>query len=546
MRLQPEELSTEMQLEEFDQWLTAKLERVKDSDKFSSEIDALCNCIEQLSFRLNNFADYDDCKVDNLCFAVIEACGELIGGEHFSTDELKVAAFIDSYFNLLFLTSGATDNNLKNHFLIKLKNDDINPTMPIRGTSRTKIKFKLSKLPSTTKSDYIAKLLAGCLVGSHTAYSTKVTTEPVFDLQFYFKIFLKEYTSLILEDDEDIFQFWAICNSYVRLNETKIEIDSGSMKSAGRYLLNSCTIFKVRGSVSASGGHVTEDILRKKLQLIGLKPDYHYNLNDVVIGDEEVQEDGKRKKKTRAYDFVLPYRVEDWEPKPKLFIQAQFYAGDSGSVSHKVVDQTQSSRAFTIQRYENARFVEYLDGAGYYASLRGDLEHMLSFSDTASFFQVKSIFVRLRRELQTIEFLTPIDVEHAVLTSRSSSLNDIKSSLLEQKYPPFEVERVLKFCIEAAYVEQIDSKIILSEERVSIALKLLILDVAVNNGYVITDKQRNSLKYLLVPGYGPNYGILESELSELFYDICKQHIPSAPTFSKDIEWLIDEGVMRRR
>ncbi|MFW2125205.1 hypothetical protein ACG94O_20145, partial [Acinetobacter ursingii] len=94
----------------------------------------------------------------------------------------------------------------------------------------------------------------------------------------------------------------------------------------------------VRGSVSASGGHVTESILREKLSNIGLRADIDYNNNDVKIGDDEIIEDGKRKKKTRAYDFIIPYKIDNWEPKPKLFIQSQFYAGDSGSVSHKVVD----------------------------------------------------------------------------------------------------------------------------------------------------------------------------------------------------------------
>jgi hypothetical protein len=79
----------------------------------------------------------------------------------------------------------------------------------------------------------------------------------------------------------------------------------------------------------------------------------------------EAQSDGATK--TRAYDFILPYKTEGWEPK--LFVQCQFYAGDSGSVSHKVVDQTRSSRPLTLVDYPNARFVEYLDGAGYYASL---------------------------------------------------------------------------------------------------------------------------------------------------------------------------------
>ncbi|TPV55764.1 hypothetical protein FJ444_16740 [Aestuariibacter sp. GS-14] len=540
MRLLPENISVSEQLDEFDQWMTAKLERVKDTEKFNMEINSICDCIERLSLRLKSFGDHNDCEIDKLCLALIDACSELVSGDDFSSDETLISEFIDSFFNLLFLTSGATDNNLKNHFLIKLKDDEINPMIPKRGPSKKTIKFKLVQLPSTTKSDYISKLLAGCLVGSHEAYAQNVVTEPLFDLYEYLAVFLKEYTSLILEDQDEIMQFWAICSSYIRLNDTQNEINMG------KYLLNSCTIFKVRGSVSASGGHIPEDILREKLNKIGLRPNTDYNLNDVIVGEQVVQEGGKRKIKTRAYDFILPFNVKNWEPKPKLFIQSQFYAGDSGSVSHKVVDQTQSSRAFTLEKYPTARFVEYLDGAGYYASLRGDLQHMLAFSNTASFFQVKSILVRLRRELQVIKFLTPIDLEHVLLTTMSNDKKTVIKELADQEYPENEIERVINTCIEEGFIESTATDIFINQNRIEIARRLLILDVAVNNASTISDSQRYSQKYLILPGYGRNYGVLESELSEAFYQICKQHVPSAPTFSKDIEWLLDEGVVKRR
>lgn len=74
-----------------------------------------------------------------------------------------------------------------------------------------------------------------------------------------------------------------------------------------------------------------------------------------------------KKKKTRAYDFIIPYiKLIIGNLNPNYSFNS-IYAGDSGSVSHKVVDQTQSSRTFTLTKYPTARFVEYLDGAGYYA-----------------------------------------------------------------------------------------------------------------------------------------------------------------------------------
>lgn len=544
MRLRPENLDTPEQLAEFDQWLTAKLERIKDSKRFNLEIEALCQCIETISSHLNDFSSYQDCTVENICDAVVSASRQFVLGESFAKDEQHVSIFYEAFFNLLFLTSGATDNNLKNHFLIQLKEDDVKPFIPKRGSSRKIIKFTLKELPSTIKSDFIAKSLASCFVGSHETYFSEVKTEPTFDLMFYLRLLLKEYISLILEDEEETKQFWAICRSYTELNSLTASDD------LGKYLLNACTIFKVRGSVSATGGHITEDLLREKLLTMGLQPNSDFNTNDVTIGEEEIVEDGKRKKKTRAYDFILPYKIDNWEPKPKLFIQSQFYAGDSGSVSHKVVDQTHSSRTFTLANYANARFVEYLDGAGYYASLRGDLKHMLAFDSTASFFQVKSILVRLRRELQHICFLTPIELEHAIITSEQGLKESVFHSLDLDGYPKEEIERIILVCIELGYIsESIDkngTKLIISRERSEITRRLLILDIAANYASTISDEQRRSMRYLLVPGYGANYGIIESELTNLVCSICKQITISAPEFASDIEWLIDEGVFKRR
>ena len=538
MRLNAENLSTQQQLEEFDQWLTAKLDRIKDSEKFNSEIISLCNCISTLSPYLNDFSDPSTCSIHSLVTAVREASLAMVSGKDFSSDDITISGFIESFFNLLFLTSGATDNNLKNHFLIKLHEDGITPLIPKRGAIKKQIVFKLCEIPSTTKSDFMARSLASCLVGIR--YPQLVKTEPFFDLNTYFGIFLEEYTKLILEDEEDLLQFWAICHSFVQLSNNPNGLN------LGKYLLNSCTIFKVRGSVSALGGHVTESILREKLSKIGLQADIDFNTNDVKVGDDEVIEDGKRKKKTRAYDFVIPYRVENWEPKPKLFIQSQFYAGDSGSVSHKVVDQTQSSRAFTLTKYPNAKFIEYLDGAGYYASLRGDLEHMLSFDNTESFFQVKSILLRLRREFQKIDLLTAIEIQHAILVNHSNSYQDISNFLEKDGYSIGEIHRSIESNVKhGAIIKNELGSLSIPNKYIQIARRLLILDIAANYASILTLSEKSSQKYILVPGYGANMGIKESHLSDLCCDICKHINIKTSEFIEDIEWLLDEGVIKR-
>lgn len=538
MKLNAENLSIQEQLAEFDQWLTARLDKIKDSEKFNSEINSLCNCITVLSPLLENFSDPSTCTIHSLVNAVIEASNRIVSGSSFGGDEAALNNFYESFFNLLFLTSGATDNNLKNHFLIKLNEDDITPLIPKRGSIKKQITFKLYEIPTTTKSDFIARTLASCFTG--TKYPLLVKTEPFFDLETYFKIFLEEYIKLILDDEEDLLQLWAICHSFVELSTNP----HGS--NLGKYLLNSCTIFKVRGSVSASGGHVTESILREKLSNIGLRADIDYNNNDVKIGDDEIIEDGKRKKKTRAYDFIIPYKIDNWEPKPKLFIQSQFYAGDSGSVSHKVVDQTQSSRVFTLTKYPNAKFVEYLDGAGYYASLRGDLQHMLSFSNTESFFQVKSILLRLRREFQKIDFLTAIEIQHAVLISKSRTHKDLQNLLIKDNYSIQEIERAIQTNLELGLITKNESdEIVIPTEHICIARRLLILDIAANYSCSITQAEKSSQKYLLVPGNGANKGIKESKLAELAFDLCKDINITPTEFIEDIEWLLDEGVVKR-
>ncbi|WP_155419365.1 hypothetical protein [Chromobacterium subtsugae] len=539
MHLPPETLTTEEQLAEFDQWLTAKLERIKESSKFASEIDALCDCINKIAPYLDNFQSFSNCSIDNLCDASISASLDLAVGDEISDDEERVANFYNSFFNLLFLTSGATDNNLKNHFLIKLNEGGISPLIPKRSTSKSIIKYRLFDIPSTTKSDLIAKLLASCLVGSHSSYISLVKTEPVFDLRIYHDIFFKEYVSLILEENEDVMQFWAICRSYINLNNISKDIDYG------RYLLNSCTIFKVRGSVSASSGHVTEEILRDKLKLIGLQPEIDFNISDVTIGEEVVLEDGKRKKKTRAYDFIIPYKIEKWEPRPKLFIQSQFYAGDSGSVSHKVVDQTQSARHFTLGKYPNARFVEYLDGAGYYAALRGDLAHMLTFENTASFFQVKSIFIRLRREFQNIEYLTPVEFEHAIMTTDTPSKDAICTTLRTDGYSKCEIERIEEFLLVNNYISISDGMYNIMDNRIATPRRLLIIDVAAKNGYHFDGKTNKNNNILLIPGYGKNFGILQSDLARKVCETVKSVSISPYDFECDIEWLLEDGVMKR-
>ncbi|XQE68341.1 hypothetical protein ACOAPY_07155 [Pseudomonas sp. P3C3] len=540
MRIPEERLTVSDQMKEFDQWLTPQLERIKDSDKFSSEIDSICNCIRHLSSHISDPMNEGGWSIESIANAVIGSSEAFVGGDSFADDESRVASFYSAFFNLLFMATGATDNNLKNHFLIKLNQNEVSSFVPKRSISKKGIVFSLKELPEATKAEFVARVLASCFVGGLPKYRALISTEPVFSLDQYLSIYLREYIGLILQDEEDLLQLWAICRSYLELSRMSAKVDFG------KYLLNSSTIYKIRGSVSASGGHITESILREKLTVIGLRSGIDFNESDVNFGEIEVVESGRRRKKTRAYDFILPYNVEGWEPKPKLFIQSQFYAGDSGSVSHKVVDQTASSRRLTLEDYPAARFIEYLDGAGYYASLRGDLEHMLTFDDTHSFIQVKSILVRLRRELQVIEFLTPVEFEHAIFTSSPATRQNVISKLLSEGYPEEEIERAENVSLGLGYISLDDSGYAINPDRLDIARRLFILDVAACCGRSVIESERKSGRFLLIPGFGANYGILGSDLSRLVLEKALSLVVDIVEYEKDIEWLLDQGVISRR
>jgi hypothetical protein len=76
---------------------------------------------------------------------------------------------------------------------------------------------------------------------------------------------LGQFVSFLLMGENAIRQFWTLGYSYYALKQ----FDKGYEQN----LLSPIVTFKVRGSVSASGGHKPEEILRKCLIEWGLIPD---------------------------------------------------------------------------------------------------------------------------------------------------------------------------------------------------------------------------------------------------------------------------------
>lgn len=536
MRIPPETISTKEKIEEFDSWLTPQLHDIKGTDRFDSELNGICSVIDHLSFKLDNFKSVDACAIDRIRDSVVSICIEKARAcsQGVPASENLVSEFLSNFFALLFLVTGATDNNLKNHFFIKLRQDGVLPAFPEK-IGRANVTFRLKPFGNTITSKNVSTKLARALIASLDGnLSAKTITDSNIDLRQHVNTLCYEYISLILSDRHDVIQFWAMCNSYVSHKRISDELAMSFMTPS--------IIFKVRGSVSASGGHLPEKILKEKLTLLGLESGVDFNTSDVVVGEEEFVEAGQVKKKTRAYDFVLPYNRDGWTQK--IFIQSQFYAGDSGSVSHKVVDQTVSSRTFTKRRYPDARFVEYLDGAGYFASLRTDLLHMMKMADTHSFIQVRSLWIRLRRELQQIGFITPVEIEHAIMRTKSGSVEEVKEILLKENYLPEEVERSISYAITNNIIFLNIEKLSICSERLDLARRLFIIDIIAINGEVVLSAEDHN-KCIFIPGYGHSFGIRAVALAQHVDQMIKLAKVSTPEYMQDMEWLIEEKVIKK-
>lgn len=540
MKLPELNLTLDEKLEEFDAWLTPQLVEIKSSGRFRDELDLTTTVIESLAPRLNNYENIENCAIHELTQAVINQALTLADGtlDDCFRIENEVALYILGFFNLLFSVTGATDNNLKNHFMIKLLQDGASTSFPERVITTKKGMRKVTDfvqrpLGQTIKSIDIATKLGRGLASYADSQSRRVAYDKGIDLQQAALQLVYEYISLIMVDRSDFRQFWAICRSYMRLLDVSPE--------AARALIAPSIIFKTRGSVSASAGHVPETILRDKLKMLGLEPGVDYNLTDVIIGQQVVTEDGRQKTKTRAYDFALPYMTEGWSPK--IFIQSQFYAGDSGSVSHKVVDQTAATRPFTKSIHSDARFVEFLDGAGYFASLRGDLLHMLRMEDTHSVIQVRSLWVRLRRELQSIGFITPIEIEHAIIRTPQGDLDDVKAILLDEGYSSIEIERGMTYSINQNILSITASCLKINPNRITLARRLFIIDtIAINGRHLMTDDEMR--RNITIPGYGPAYGVDNPTLASIVERDFKYAPLSVSDYSTDLEWLTEEKVIK--
>ncbi|MGP5480681.1 hypothetical protein [Pseudomonas helleri] len=534
MKLPPEALSFQEKMDEFDSWLTPQLHEIKGTEKFKVEISNIGFMIELLAVKLNNFSYVEDCAMPLIRDAVLAVIHDHLNKSFGNDHDRDSIELFSSFFSLLFLVTAATDNNLKNHFTIKLKQDGVPAEFPER-IGRQNVSFRLKPFGNTVTSREMATKLARALIGSRDLnISQNAFRNENIDLAHSVSTMLFEYITLIMVDRSDVIQFWATCKAYITCKATSPE--------AAYSLITPAVIFKIRGSVSAKAGHLPESILREKLTMLGLEPGRDFNMNDAIIGHEEILEDGEVRSKTRAYDFVLPFQREGW--RSTLFIQSQFYAGDSGSVSHKVVDQTKSAREYTSNIHAGARFVEYLDGAGYYASLRGDLVHMMKMTNTHSFIQVRSLWIRLRRELQLIGFITPVEIEHAIMRTLDGNLIQVEDILRTEGYNDTEIHRSISYALSKDFIIEHLGGLSINPNRKALARRLFIIDTIACIGSVIISPVELS-RSISIPGYGASFGVSQPTLAENIQRQLRQDPISIHDYTLDMEWLLEEKVVKK-
>jgi hypothetical protein len=483
-----------------------------------------------LAATTNGFNSIDDCSPG----AISEALLKLIQGK----PKAKATSILMGAASLLFLTTGKSDNNAKCQLPLHLRDKAKWAGFPVLKRRKGYIIIEREPIPRVLKADRFMPLVAD--LHGHPDEQRRL---------------LREFVRFVLSDQNYVAQLWSIGHSYVQMRQFNRE----------RSLLTPLVIFQVRGSVSASGGHEPEKRLRTIFDYLGLIAEVDYNTIDVIVsGDKlipaqeesngnsedevatdvtvEVEAEGKRKKrkkvKTRAYDFVLPFRTPGW--KHRIFVQSQYYAGDSGSVSHKNVDQTSASRTNVSRHYESPLFVEYVDGAGYFSSLNGDLKSLLEMGDTHTFVQVRSAPIRIRRVLQEIGFCTPMEVGQAIARTDGST-NAVVSLLVDEGYEKIEVERCIGVSLRIGFVATESNTLQLPPERRAIVRRFLLLDTIACYGQTLDSAAEKG--FLLVPGYGPFYGTKLTNVLQRAAGLAPAFAAELGDSAKllaDIQWLEEQ------
>lgn len=492
------QLDLAAQLAEFDVWITPSLGEVRDTDRFRQELAKVVEVIESLSAATKEFRSIKDCSAEAITGALLNLIAK--------KTQKEAETILFGAASLLFLGTGKSDNNVKCQLPLHLRDAARWTNFPSVQLRQGQVTLGSVTIPRVLAAEDYLKLV-GKLHG-HLIEQRRL---------------LLEFVRFVLSDESYVAQLWSIGHSYCQLKTFKREKD----------LLTPLVIFQVRGSVSATGGHAPERLLRERFDEWGLLLGIDYNTADVVV-DMEKSKSGRVK--TRAFDFVLPFKTAGWDSV--VYVQSQFYAGDSGSVSHKNVDQTRSSRLKVREQHPKALFVEYVDGAGYFSSLNGDLKTLLAMNDTHSFVQVRSAPIRLRRVLQEIGFCTPLEIEHAI--ARTDGKRKSVARLLEgEGYVKKEIERSIKCAVDSHMILRAGDTLSIADQRRTVARRYLLLDTVAAGGMQISSVMTTA-GHILVPGFGPMFGMKTTAMLEKALKIApgfRKDLKDSTILIEDIQWL---------
>lgn len=491
MRLPLNKSRLEEQMAEFDAWVTPSLGEIKDSPEFKHILSELERGFDLLCQYTENFKNQDQCRGARIA--------SLAMGD-FSLSDFPSRLL--SIIQVVLLSTGKTDNNLKCQFPIYLRqtlNGNLMPTENKAGD------IVMLPIPRVLQVEQIISRIVS--FQNHSADGERL---------------LALYLDFILSDADYLGQLFSLGASYYALKEN----------GCGVRLLVTLAIFQSRGSLTAKAGHIPENILRNCMKEWGMTEEIDFNTDDVDI-DEFFGTKKPKGAKVRKFDFVLPYKYR--RTGKRLFIQSQFYAGDSGSVSHKVVDQTDSSRDYTLSKCRDARFVEFLDGAGYSSSLNGDLRKMLAKRTTKNFFQIRTAPIKLRRELQEIGFLTSLEVEHCMLKGLHRN-EELIQTLLADGYTKTEIDDY--FALHNPTLSP-TGELSLPLERQALSIRYALLDLIAIHGHKIDQKRERGI--YCVPGMKHYWGLNQPDLILAF----EQTFPALNVRSSEmalhIQWLIDKN-----
>ena len=126
--------------------------------------------------------------------------------------------------------------------------------------------------------------------------------------------------------------------------------------------------------------------------------------------------------------------------------------------------------------------------------------------------QIRTAPIKLRRELQKVEFLTPLEIEHAILRTDGEN-KSVRALLRADGYSEEEVNRAISMMTEnEMLVATNDGRYEVHPSRINTVRKYCVLDVIANYGKPIAvDKKEGCL---FVAGFENMHGLQLSEVSK--------------------------------